>query len=355
MIIQSIETKIFKAPLKTPFKTALRRVDALEDVIVIIRTQSGAFGIGEGATPLVITGETIGSFIATIEHFKTILIGKNIEEFNMLLNLIAKSILHNSSAKSAMEMALYDLRAKSMNLPLYKLLGGSKINFKTDITISLDSITKMLSDTQKALDLGYDSIKVKIGSKVQEDFERIVALGEIIPQNVAIRLDANQAYTPKETLWLLHALEKKNIDIELIEQPVKYDDIIGLKFIKERTITPILADEAVFSAKDAIKLLEADATDFLNIKLAKCGGISEALKIADIAKMYNVPCMLGCMLEGVVAINGALHVASARSDIITMLDLDGVALLASHDIKGGASFEESHISLSDKIGLGIEI
>jgi len=242
-----------------------------------------------------------------------------------------------------------------MNLPLYKLLGGSKINFKTDITISLDSITKMLSDTQKALDLGYDSIKVKIGSKVQEDFERIVALGEIIPQNVAIRLDANQAYTPKETLWLLHALEKKNIDIELIEQPVKYDDIIGLKFIKERTITPILADEAVFSAKDAIKLLEADATDFLNIKLAKCGGISEALKIADIAKMYNVPCMLGCMLEGVVAINGALHVASARSDIITMLDLDGVALLASHDIKGGASFEESHISLSDKIGLGIEI
>lgn len=356
MIIESIETRIFKAPLKTPFKTALRTVEALEDVIVIIRTKNGFFGVGEGATPAVITGETIGSFIATIEHFKAHLIGRNVEDFNEILTIVEKSILHNSSAKSAIESALYDLRAKSLNLPLYKLLGGSQVEFRTDITISLDTTQKMVSDSQEALKLGYEALKLKIGSKsVKEDFQKVLAISSILPTGIALRLDANQAYTPKETLWLLNALEKKSIDIELIEQPVKYDDIMGLKFIKERTLTPVLADEAVFSAKDAIRLLEAGATDYLNIKLAKCGGITEALKIADIANMYNVKCMLGCMLEGVVAINTALHVASARANIITMLDLDGVALLKSHDIIGGALFNESYIRLSDKIGLGVEI
>jgi L-alanine-DL-glutamate epimerase-like enolase superfamily enzyme len=127
-----------------------------------------------------------------------------------------------------------------------------------------------------------------------------------------------------------------------------------MRYIKNRTLTPLLADEAIFSPKNAIELLEMDACDLINIKLAKCGGISHALQIADIAKLYNVKCMMGCMLEGAISITSALHVVSARSEVITMLDLDGVNLLAYNPIVGGAEFNESQITLSNKNGLGVE-
>jgi len=352
MKITAIHTTLLHAPLKTPFITSLRRVDRLEDLVVIIECNDGSVGYGEGAQTPVITGETIGSMIATIEFIKPHLLGLDIEDFDTLLALVHTLIIKNTTAKSALEIALYDLKAQSVKLPLYKMLGGTKKKFRTDITISMGEIDKMITDALHAVSLGYDTLKIKIGDNPQKDIERITAIHHALDPDIKLRLDANQGWTAKESVVLLQALETKHIFAEFIEQPVAADDIGGLKYIKERVQTPLLADESIFSLKDAKKLLEMQAIDYVNIKLAKTAGITQALQLADLSASFGVKCMIGCMLEGPISVAAGVHVASAKADSITMLDLDAVSLLASHPVQTDIHFNESVIELGDAVGLG---
>ncbi|KYJ85748.1 mandelate racemase/muconate lactonizing enzyme family protein [Sulfurovum riftiae] len=353
MKISNIHTTLLHAPLKNPFITSLRRVDALEDLVVIIECDDGSVGYGEGAPTPVITGETIGSMKAAIELIKPFLIGREIDDFDTLLHHVHSHIVKNTTAKSALEIALYDLKAKSLSQPLYRMLGGTKKSFETDITISMGEIDKMIADCRDAVALGYRTLKIKIGDGPQKDIERIIAIDAALGKDIALRLDANQGWSAKQSVALLQGIEKQGIIAEFIEQPVAADDIEGLKYIKERVETPLLADESIFSLKDARRLLEMEAIDYVNIKLAKTAGISQAVALADLSAEYGVKCMIGCMLEGPVSVTAGVHVASAKADIITMLDLDAVSLLASHPVETSVRYEESRILLSDDIGLGI--
>ena len=355
MKIINIRTQTLKAPLKNPFITSLRRVDALEDLVVLIECDDGSVGYGEGAPTPQITGETMGSMVATVEYIKPHIMGREIEDFDTIIKLIHSMIVKNTTAKSALEIALYDLKAKSKKLPLYRMLGGTQTKFTTDITISMGEIDKMIADCQDAITLGYDTLKIKIGDNPQKDVERVVAIHAALDKHIKLRLDANQGWSARESVELLHALEKQNIIAEFIEQPVAADDIEGLKYIKERVQTPLLADESIFSVKDARKLLEMQAIDYVNIKLAKTAGITQALELADLSKEFGVKCMIGCMLEGPISVAAGVHVASAKADIITMLDLDAVSLLASHPIETSIVFNESEIILSDDHGLGVSL
>jgi L-alanine-DL-glutamate epimerase-like enolase superfamily enzyme len=183
--------------------------------------------------------------------------------------------------------------------------------------------------------------------------ERVRAIHNALPTYIKLRLDANQGWSAEQSVTLLHALEKQEIIAEFIEQPVAADDIEGLKYIKERVQTPLLADESIFSLKDARRLLEMQAIDYINIKLAKTGGISQALTLADLADEFDTKCMIGCMLEGPISVAAGVHVASAKADSIAMLDLDAVALLASHPVTTKIEFDESRITLCENIGLGV--
>jgi len=355
MKIIDIKTKILKAPLKTPFITSLRRVDMLEDVVVIIECNDGTIGYGEGAPTPIITGETIGSMIATIEYIKPHLIEHEIEDFSTVLGIVHNLILKNTTAKSALEIALYDLKAKSEKVPLYRMLGGTKRVFNTDITISMNTIDKMITDCIDAVNIGYDTLKIKIGDNPQKDIERIIEIHNALADNIKLRLDANQGWSAKQSVDLLQAIEKQGIFAEFIEQPVAADDIEGLKYIKQRVQTPLLADESIFSLKDAKLLLQMQAIDYVNIKLAKSAGITQALELADLSAQFGVKCMIGCMLEGPISVAAGVHVASAKADIITMLDLDAVSLLDSHPVESTIIFNENTIQLGNSLGLGVKL
>jgi len=355
MKIINISTKILKAPLKTPFVTSLRRVDMLEDIVVAIECSDGSVGYGEGAPTPVITGETTGSIIAAVEYIKPFITGMEIDDFDMLLAQLHKLMVKNTTAKSALEIALYDLKAQSAKKPLFRMLGGTRKEFKTDITISMNETEEMVADALKAVMLGYDTLKIKIGSNPRKDIHRIKAIHSALDKDISLRLDANQGWSAKETVTLLHGLEREGIVAEFIEQPVKAADFEGLRYIRERVETPLLADESVFGVNDAKKLLEMQAVDYINIKLAKTAGISAALQLADTAKAYGVKCMMGCMLEGPISVAAGVHVASAKADTITMLDLDAVSLLASYPVKTAVQFNESRIVLSEEDGLGVSL
>ncbi|MEO7252295.1 MAG: dipeptide epimerase [Arenimonas sp.] len=354
MKIEKIQFAMLRVPLKTPFKTALRTVNAVEDVVVIVTTDSGHVGYGEAPATAVITGDTHGSIIEAIRKFiSPRLIGEEIANLNRITDLIQGSLERNFSAKAAVEIAIYDLFGQLYGAPLYKMLGGGDPVITTDLTISVDYIDKMVADSIAAVDRGFASLKIKVGKDIGVDIERVKAIYAAVAGRALLRLDANQGWTAKQAVFAMRTLEDAGVHLELLEQPVKAQDITGLKYVTDRVHTPVMADESVFGPTEVIDLIKMRAADIINIKLMKTGGISNAIRIADIAALYGVECMIGCMIESSISVAAAVHVAVAKAHVITKVDLDGPSLCAFNPVDGGVIFNESEITVTDAPGLGI--
>ena len=354
MKITEVRLGMLRVPLKTPFKTALRTVDTVEDIVVSIHTDTGNVGYGEAPATAVITGDTHGSIIEVIRRLiGPRLIGMEVADLNSILQLIHGCAERNTSAKAAVEIAIYDLWAQLYGAPLYRMLGGGDPAITTDLTISVDYIDKMVADSLSAVERGFESLKIKVGKEINVDLERVKAIYAAVEGRALLRLDANQGWTAKQAVYAIRTLEDAGVQLELVEQPVKARDIAGLKFVTERVHTPIMADESVFGPSEVIELLRQQAADIINIKLMKTGGISNAIRAADIAALYDVECMIGCMIETSISVAAAVHLAVAKSNIIRKVDLDGPSLCAFDPVDGGVDFNESEISISDAPGLGI--
>ena len=350
------EVKLGKiyVPLRVPFKTALRSVSSVEDIVVEVHTDTGAVGYGEAPPTGAITGDTTGAILGALQdHIIKTVVGRDVDDFEDLMLALNKCIVGNTSAKSAMDMALWDLYGQLYKIPVYKLLGGSRKEIITDITISVNDPDEMARDAVDAVRRGYDTLKIKVGAHPELDVARLTAVRQAIGSDTRIRIDANQGWEPKQAVRLLNQMQEKGLDIEFVEQPVKAHDIDGLKYVTERSYVPVLADESVFSPEDAVRIMQTRAADLVNIKLMKCGGLYNALKIVSAAEVYGVECMIGCMLEAKISVNAAVHLACAKK-IITKIDLDGPVLCSEDPILGGAVFDEQRITVSDEPGLGIK-
>jgi len=354
MKIESIRFGMLRVPLKTPFKTALRTVECIEDVVVMVGTDTGHTGYGSAPATAVITGETHGSIIEAVSKFiAPTVMGREIANLNQLTNRIQKCIVRNFSAKAAVEIALYDLFGQLYGAPLYRLLGGGDNVITTDITISVDYIDKMVADARAAVDDGFETLKVKVGKDPALDIERIKAIFAAVGDRALVRLDANQGWTPKQAVSVLRELEDSGVRLELVEQPVVGEDIEGMKYVTDRVHTPVMADESSFGPREAIELITGRAADIINIKLMKTGGLSNAVKIADISGVYGIECMIGCMLESSIGVAAAAHVAAAKSTVITKVDLDTPSLGEYDPVSSGVRFNDAEIVITDAPGLGI--
>ncbi|MEK4700476.1 dipeptide epimerase [Solibacillus sp. FSL R7-0668] len=352
MKITDVKVSLVEAPLITPFKTALRTVHSIQNVMVTIHTDDGQIGIGEAAPTHVITGETLGSIQYAIEQvIAPLLKGMDLAEIAALCELVDSCLYQNTSAKAAVEIALYDLWAKKYNAPLYELLGGYRKSLTTDITISVNEHPEMVQDSLAAVKRGFSILKVKVGKDPTGDVNRILKIHEAVGPQIGLRIDANQGWTPKQAVSIIGQLEDAGVQMELVEQPVHYSDVVGMQYVTNHTQTPILADESVFSPKQAIEVIEKRAADLINIKLMKTGGISKAQQIANIAQASGVECMIGCMLETKISVSAAAHFAAANK-IVTMVDLDGPSLCVKDPINGGPIFEGETIQMVERAGLG---
>ena len=209
----------------------------------------------------------------------------------------------------------------------------------------------MARDARNAVDR-YDTMKIKVDADPSLDVARLMAVRKEVGDNIRIHIDANQAWSPKQAVKLLNQMQDKGLDIEFVEQPVKAHDFEGLQYVTQHSYVPVPADESVFSPEDALKIMQMGAADMVNIKLMKCGGLYNALKIASAAEVYGVECMIGCMLEAKISVNAAVHLACAKQ-IITKIDLDGPVLCSEDPILGGAVFNEREITVSNDPGLDI--
>ena len=354
MKITEVRLGKLSVPLRVPFKTALRTVNSVEDVIVELRTDTGAVGYGEAPPTGAVTGDTTGAIIGAIQdHIAKSILGRDVDDFEDLLQTVQKCIVKNTSAKAAVDIALWDLYGQLYGIPVYKLMGGARKHIVTDITISVNDPEEMARDAVSAVERGYDCLKVKVGANPTLDVARLAAVRQAVGNDVCIRIDANQAWQPKEAVRILNQMQERGLALEFVEQPVKAQDLAGMKYVTERSYVPVLADESVFSPEDALKIMQMGAADMVNIKLMKCGGLYNALKIVSAAEVYGVECMIGCMLEAKISVNAAVELACAKK-IITRIDLDGPVLCSEDPIIGGAVFNEKNITVSDGPGLGIK-
>ena len=355
MIIKDIELYKIAAPLRTPFKTALREVTEINDIMVKVITDDGRFGLGEAPPTGVITGDTYLGIIGAIkDHIKPSLIGLDISNMEEIMIKLHSSVVGNNSAKAAVDMAIYDLYGQLYNMPVYKLFGGYRSEFETDLTISVNSPDVMAEDAKIGIERGYKTLKIKVGMNPKLDIDRIKSIREAVGEDIDIRLDANQAWSSGEAIKMLNNMESEGLNIEFVEQPVKAKDFTGLKLVKENTNIPVMADESVFSYDDALELIQMEAVDMLNIKLMKTGGLYNANKIVLLAESRDIECMMGCMLETNLSVTAASHLAAAKS-IITKIDLDGPSLCKELPIKSGTKFKDNKVILSDSPGFGFEL
>lgn len=353
MKITKVRLGKITVPLRVPFKTALRSVSSVEDIIVEVHTDTGAVGYGEAPPTGAITGDTTGAILGALrDHIIKTILGRDVDDFENLIQAVNRCIVKNTSAKAAVDMALWDLYGQLYRIPVYKLLGGSRKQIVTDITISVNPPEEMARDAEDAIRRGYDTLKIKVGSNPDLDVARLLAVREAVGSAPCLRIDANQGWQPKQAVKLLNQMQEKGLDIEFVEQPVPAHDFEGLKYVTQRSYVPVMADESVFSPEDALTIMQMGAADLVNIKLMKCGGLYNALKIASAAEVYGVECMIGCMLEAKISVNAAVHLACAKQ-IITKIDLDGPVLCKVDPIEGGAVFQEQLITVSEDPGFGI--
>ena len=353
MKIQSIQIGKVSIPLKKPFKTALRTVHSAEDIIVKVIADSGEIGFGNAPPTAVITGDSQDSIIAAIrDTLAPKLVGMEVDNLEGVMAALDTGMLHNSSAKAALDIAVYDLFGKCYGLPLYKLFGGYCRSMETDLTISLNEPKEMVRDSLEAVAEGYTALKLKVGNDPALDIRRVQAIRDAVGPAVKIRLDANQGWNAKEAVRTIRRFEADGLDIELIEQPVKAHDFDGLKYVTDHVETDIMADESAFGPYEVFRLLSMRACDLINIKLMKAGGLHNAVKIAHFAETMGVQCMMGCMLESKVGITAAASLAAGKR-IVTRADLDAAVLLAEDPVVGGVSFDKNQLILSDSPGLGI--
>jgi o-succinylbenzoate synthase len=322
--------------------------------VIKIITDTAHCGFGEAPQTAVITGDTNASVIAAVKEFiRPALCGMAIDNPEGIMQKLHGCIANNTGAKASVDMAVYDLLAKKYGAPLYKILGGFRNEIKTDLTVSVNTAEEMVRDSMAAVRSGYDILKIKAGKSPEKDIENIRAIRKAVGKDIRLRIDANQGWQPKQAVRIIRRLEDMALNIELVEQPVYAGDLAGMKFVTRNVLTPILADESVFSAKDALKIIRERAADMINIKLMKTGGIYNALKILSLAETYQVECMMGSMLEGHVSAGAAAHLACAKG-IITKADIDGPALCGSAPLPGGPELMRPVIKMSEAPGIGFE-
>jgi len=351
MKIKNIKTWSVDLGNTKPYTIAFKTVDEVKNAFVEITLENGTTGIGAGNPSEYVTGESFEQCEKALhENNLDFLVGRDIRELNQLLYEVLVRFPKNPAARAALDIALHDVFTKHLDIPLVKFLGQKITSMPTSNTIGIKNVEDTLKEAQEYGDRGFTVLKVKLGKDLDEDVERLVKLREKFGKRFTIRIDANQGYTVEQTIAF--AKRTAQLDVELIEQPLPAKQ--DLRALPEAIRKKVAADEALLSPADGLSLSTAPvAAGIFNIKLMKCGGVREALRIADIAALQDIELFWGCNDESIVSITAALHAAFSCAHT-KYIDLDGSLDLARDVVRGGFVLKDGVMYCSDKPGLGVE-
>ncbi|GIH05053.1 dipeptide epimerase [Rhizocola hellebori] len=381
MPIAAIRTHRFSAPLHTPFVTSLRRATSVDSLLVEVIDSDGRSGFGEAPQVWAVTGANMaGSQAAVEEMIGPRLIGRDPDDLNANCAIVAKAVVGNEAAKAAVDVALHDLAARRLGIPLPRLLGapaitaatssaaansaadgdgagagpGRGVVVATDVTLAAGAAEALGAAAKERVAEGFRVLKVKVGTDAEGDLARIRAVCDAVGGAAKVRLDANQGWTPREAIRIINGISEEGLPVEFVEQPVAAKDLDGLAHVSQRVDIPIMADESVFGLRDLVEVIRRRAADLVNVKLAKCGGLGVARTLLVLAESHGLGTCVGSMMEGPVGLGAAASLVAAYPTSVVS-DLDAAWWLSESPLQGGLRYINGTVVLPDTPGLGIDL
>jgi len=357
MKIAAASARLHEVALTVPYRIASGNFDSATMVLVSLRDETGREGYG-AATPVpYLSGDDAAGALAALDDaILPALQGSGFADLDEAVGRAASACPVTREGRgargalAAADIALHDLRARRLGVPLSRMLGGARRALVTSITVGIGEASAMAEAAARHASRGFRIIKVKIGEEPGKDLARLAAVRRAVGPDVVLRVDANEGYSAADAVEMARAMEA--LGVELFEQPVPAIDLAGLREVTRLSRIPVVADESVKVAADLIPLVAEKAGSGANIKLMKCGGIREALRIDRALVDAGWRALVGCMDESRASIAAAAHFAASAASV-RWIDLDGHFDLASDPFSGGVELRDGALVLSDEPGLGV--
>lgn len=352
MKIKSVNAWLQQLPLTKPYTIAYKVIDDTEIIFLEIELENGNTGIGASNPFTEVVGESPADTLRNLQtDFVQQMIGKDINDFNQLIDEAVIHFHHLPGTVAAIDLALHDAYCQLKGIPVVDLYGRKMEALPTSITIGIKDTAAILTEAKENYAAGFRIIKIKTGLNVEEDIERVTKLHELFGNRMLIRVDANQGYDLPQLKQFIN--KTKHLSLELIEQPLPVGKEAELATLNEADRKLLAADESLIDADSATALSRSPQPfGIFNIKLMKSGGIKGARKIAAIAANANIDLFWGCNDESMASITAALHVAYSCSNT-KYLDLDGSFDLSRDWVKNGFVLKDGYMYCSNQPGLGL--
>ena len=357
MRVDNVEAFPISLPIE-PFSDRYGYYDRMNYVVVKIHTDKGLTGLGE-ASPVHVGfyGETQDTISSVVEKcIRPLVLGEDPLNIERIVSRLDLAVAGNSCAKAAVDVALHDVAARALGVPVHALLGGvyrekAPVGFELGITKPAEVGKKV----QRFLEMHVKTIKLHVGTTPKEDVESIKALYDAVGNSAVIRADANGAYSTAEAIGVMKKLER--CELEYFEQPLSRSNIDGLRTIKRLVGTPIAVDESVWTPEDAMQICIKEAADVINIKIPRVGGLNKAKKIADIASASFLKCHVGSETEFGVGMAAKAHLAVSLSNASCAAAGEFTEMLHLKDniVKDPVIWEDGYLRPTGKPGLGIDL
>ncbi len=298
-------------------------------------------------------GVSFGGLRAALEAFIPHLEGRDPFAYEAIMADLDGVLFQNLQAKAAVDIALHDLVARSLGLPVYQLIGGLvRESIAVLRIVALKEPEEMADNAQKLVDDGYRYLKIKVGGDLRQDVARLRAIRQQVGPNIHFTIDANQSYAPKQAIRAIQAMEEFGLD--LVEQPVRADDFDGLAAVSHAVSTVVEADESAKSLADIFRLLQMRAVDSISIKLMKLGGIRPAKQVAGMCRAANVRCRVGAAVGSRLVNAACMHFIASTPNVDYACEIGEFARLLN-DPAEGLEVESGRVRVPRGPGLGVSL
>jgi muconate cycloisomerase len=356
MKITDVKSHIIAIDLKEVSELAAARHARVIVNLVEVELDNGVKGYGDVfvAGPGLVPDSVESVDLMVRKYYAPVMIGQDAECIQTIVQRLEAAKMGNVVAKAAIDTALYDALGKSLGVPVTTLLGGAvRDSLPVVGWVGIKAPEEMARKAMEFVNSGHQILKLKLGTTVRDDVQRVKAVREAVGHGVKIRVDVNGHFSLTDCLALTRGIA--DYDIEFIEDPVPEEHLHQLRYMRSQSPVPICGDSLIRSATDAVRVLSENCVDYLKIKVGRVGGMVEAQKIMTIAAGFGVDVVVGHSTSGDFGAAGELCIAMASPNVVPGGEMVGPSKLVGHVVQNPLMISHGAMRLSGLPGLGLEM
>jgi len=354
MRITGIDIHPLRIPLKGVFRNAHDTKTLQDSIVVRVRTDEGATGLGNVDPDPGHSEESFGETLKAVRALAPDLTGRDPLNLSAASELMDRCLPRHLDAKAALDMALFDLKGRVLDQPVHSLLGGKlRDEVRLNGWIGLLEPDEAARDALRWRDAGFGSVKIKLGSGVESDRDRVAAVRDAVGGGLSLRVDANEAYGVDDAIRLAKALAP--LDVALLEQPVSRADYDGLARVRRGIDIPVMADEAIVGPETLVEVIRKEAADIVKVKVMKQGGITRTVRMVHMAEAAGIRCVIGHGFGLTINTLAEIHVAASCANIMDGCESVGPLKMAGDVVAQPLDLQGGRVRVPDGPGLDAEL